>query len=85
MNSLDYVLPARLATAVEQALIDWQENDKVPRLWDRDATLWSDTDEAQWLGWLFIVEEMLDHIGELKIFSGASGKLKSLHLFFANL
>lgn len=69
MNSLDYVLPAGLATVVEQALIDWQENDKVPRLWGRDSTLWSDADEAQWLGWLSIVEEMQGQLDELEIFS----------------
>ena len=27
------------------------------RLWDRDASLWTGTDESNWLGWLDIVEE----------------------------
>ena len=31
-----------------------------------DATLWTGTDEAQWLGWLDIVEEQLAHASELK-------------------
>ena len=27
------------------------------RLWERDATLWTGSDESNWLGWLDIVEE----------------------------
>ena len=35
----------------------------VERIWERDATVWTGSDEAQWLGWLdepLRVEEMLD-------------------------
>jgi hypothetical protein len=35
------------------------------RIWERDATVWTGNDEAQWLGWLdepLRVEEMLDQI-----------------------
>jgi transaldolase / glucose-6-phosphate isomerase len=37
----------------------------VERIWERDATVWTGKDEAQWLGWLdepLHVEEMLDSI-----------------------
>ncbi len=37
----------------------------VERIWERDATAWTGSDEAQWLGWLdepLHVEEMLDTI-----------------------
>jgi transaldolase/glucose-6-phosphate isomerase len=50
-------LPPELSKAVEAALDDWQANGKVERLWERDATLWSDTGEDKWLGWLNIVDE----------------------------
>ena len=30
---------------------------KVRRLWAGDATLWTDADEAEWLGWLDIADE----------------------------
>jgi transaldolase/glucose-6-phosphate isomerase len=39
---------------------DWRANGKVRRLWQRDASLWTKGDEAQWLGWLDITENQLD-------------------------
>ncbi|HEV2905524.1 MAG TPA: hypothetical protein VGW32_10765, partial [Pyrinomonadaceae bacterium] len=50
-------LPPDLSKAVEAALDDWQANRKIERLWARDATLWTDTGEDKWLGWLNIVDE----------------------------
>jgi transaldolase/glucose-6-phosphate isomerase len=38
---------------------DWQSGGKVKRLWQRDASLWTNDDESKWLGWLDIVEEQL--------------------------
>ena len=32
------------------------------RLWAGDATLWSDTDEAHWLGWLGVVDAQLNDV-----------------------
>jgi transaldolase / glucose-6-phosphate isomerase len=46
-----------LSKAVEGALDDWQTNRKVAKLWAGDASLWTNKDEAKWLGWLNIVEE----------------------------
>ena len=46
-----------MSDAVETALIDWQNNRKVERLWARDASLWTGKDENKWLGWLDIVDE----------------------------
>ncbi len=42
---------------VAASLKDWQASGKVRRLWQKDTSLWSGTDEDQWLGWLHIVEE----------------------------
>ena len=44
---------------VKASLDDWKTNDKVERLWQRDASLWTGTDEGKWLGWLDITEEQL--------------------------
>ena len=38
-------------------MADWQSSGKVKRLWMRDAELWTDNDENDWLGWLGIVDE----------------------------
>jgi transaldolase/glucose-6-phosphate isomerase len=52
-------LPAPLAAAVKSAVGEWQAGGKMKRLWQRDATLWTGSDEASWLGWLDIVEEQI--------------------------
>jgi len=40
------------AEEVQSTLDDWRRGGKLRRLWSRDASLWSDRDEASWLGWL---------------------------------
>jgi transaldolase/glucose-6-phosphate isomerase len=52
VNKLTYKLPDNLASAVQGTLADWKKGDKVKRLWAGDATLWSNQDEAKWIGWL---------------------------------
>ncbi len=59
LNSQLYMLPEKLEALVKASLDDWKKNDKVRRLWQRDAAVWTGTDEAQWLGWLDIVEKQL--------------------------
>jgi transaldolase/glucose-6-phosphate isomerase len=54
-----YTLPEELAASVKIAKDDWRANGKVRRLWQRDATLWTGTDEAEWLGWLGITEDQI--------------------------
>lgn len=41
-----------LAAAVEAALDQWLAEDGSARLFQRDAALWTSSDEARWLGWL---------------------------------
>jgi transaldolase / glucose-6-phosphate isomerase len=66
VNNLTYRLPDELTTAVKAALDDWQKNGKVKRLWARDASLWTNTDEGNWLGWLGINEDQLAHAGRFQ-------------------
>ena len=49
MNDLSYSLPSNLDAALQTALQDWQQYDKTARLWQRDASLWTDSGEADWL------------------------------------
>ena len=65
LNRQQYTLPSALEDPVNAALDDWQNNDKVRRLWARDATLWTGTDESQWLDWLDITREQVEHLGKL--------------------
>ena len=61
VNNQTYTLPDDLAKAVKATLEDWKANNKVQRLWARDASLWSGTDEGNWLGWLGITDDQLSH------------------------
>ncbi|HXZ13373.1 MAG TPA: bifunctional transaldolase/phosoglucose isomerase [Candidatus Sulfotelmatobacter sp.] len=65
-NRLTYRLPEKLKTAVEATLDDWQANNKVKRLWARDASLWTNTDEADWLGWLGVADDQISQIGQFE-------------------
>jgi len=66
LNRQTYKLPGPLAGAVAASLEEWKRYNKVARLWQKDASLWSGTDESNWLGWLTITEEQLAHIDALK-------------------
>ncbi len=66
VNKQTHKLPNQLADAVAASLEDWKKNNRVARLWQKDASLWSGTDEGNWLGWLNITEDQLAHIDALK-------------------
>ena len=57
INPQEFSMPPQLSRAVESTLKDWEANDKVKRLWARDASLWTNSEEDKWLGWLTIVDE----------------------------
>jgi transaldolase / glucose-6-phosphate isomerase len=64
VSKQSYQLPANLATAVKATLDDWESKKKVSRLWAKDKSLWSGTDEDKWLGWLTIADEQTAHQGQ---------------------
>jgi transaldolase/glucose-6-phosphate isomerase len=59
VSRLKSSLPESLAATVKATVADWQSSGKMQRLWQRDATLWTGSDEANWLGWLDIVDEQI--------------------------
>jgi transaldolase / glucose-6-phosphate isomerase len=65
LNAMSYKLPEEIEKDVQAALEDWREDGKVRRLWAADASLWTEQDEAQWLGWLSIVDKQLKGIEQL--------------------
>jgi transaldolase/glucose-6-phosphate isomerase len=66
VNQQSYRLPQELASAVKRGVEDWRAAGKVRRLWQHDASLWTGTDEANWLGWLGITEEQVGRVDELR-------------------
>ncbi|HVO59651.1 MAG TPA: bifunctional transaldolase/phosoglucose isomerase [Terriglobales bacterium] len=61
-----YSLPEDLSTAVKKNIDDWRAAGKVTRLWARDASLWTNSDESKWMGWLGITDEQEAHEGSLR-------------------
>ncbi len=66
MSRLKTSLPESLATTVKATIADWQSRGNMQRLWQRDATLWTGTDEGNWLGWLDIVDEQIAQHDQLQ-------------------
>lgn len=60
ISQQSYKLPDQLSKEVAQNVNDWRASGKVRRLWQRDASLWTSSDESQWLGWLDIAEKQLE-------------------------
>jgi transaldolase / glucose-6-phosphate isomerase len=79
LNSQRYKLPEKLESLVKASLEDWKQNDKVRRLWQRDASVWTGSDESQWLGWLDIAATQLTQIEQFKKVSADVKKAKFKH------
>ena len=66
--SLRYSLPEALDKSVDATLETWRHDGLVRKLWARDASLWTNGEEAKWLAWLDIVADRLAHVDELEAF-----------------
>lgn len=68
LNRLEAKLPSSLADSVGDALARWDTAGNTRRLWERDASLWTNSGEENWLGWLDIVDRQRknkEYFGEL--------------------
>ncbi len=66
IESFSYSLPNDLEKAVQTAHKDWDSSKNTERLWNKDASLWTNTDESKWLGWLDIVDRELAEVSKFK-------------------
>jgi len=69
LNKLTYSLPENLDTAVQTTFEEWQKKNKISRVWQKDAGVWTNDDEAKWLGWLDIVETELQDLQKYRDFA----------------
>lgn len=69
LNSLTYSLPEDLEIAVREKFNEWQKENKIARIWAKDASVWTNDDEAKWLGWLDSVENELDDLQKYRDFA----------------
>ena len=70
---------APLTQAVDAGLKDWQANNKMARLWQGDASLWTGDDESKWLGWLGVVEDQIAHIQQFTDIAADAAKAGFTH------
>jgi len=58
-NTFAYSLPDDIEGDLQREIVAWGDSNKIERLWQKDARVWTNGDEAKWLGWLEIVEHEL--------------------------
>jgi len=82
LNSMSCKLPADIDGGVKEAIEDWRKNGKVRRLWTGDASLWTEADEANWVGWLNIVGDQQKAIAQHEALAEdvKAGKFKDMLL-----
>jgi transaldolase/glucose-6-phosphate isomerase len=69
LNAMSCKLPPAIDSAVKDAVEDWRKNGKIRRLWHADASLWTEADEAKWVGWLGVVDEQIKGVAALQNFA----------------
>lgn len=80
LNSFEYFLPVDIENEVMREIRTWRSQDKINRLWKKDATLWTGSDEARWLGWLDVGERELANLNKYEQFSSRARVFESIVL-----
>ncbi len=74
LNLMEYSLPAAIRADLEAEIAAWDAARKTARIWSKDASVWTNDDEAKWLGWLDIVGEEL---ADLKTYRSLQSDIRS--------
>lgn len=80
LNLLTYSLPEDLEKAVQTEFGEWQKQDKIARIWARDASVWTNDDEAKWLGWLDSVATELSDLQKYRDFAADAKNFSGIAL-----
>ncbi|MGI8812049.1 MAG: bifunctional transaldolase/phosoglucose isomerase [Pyrinomonadaceae bacterium] len=68
LNSITYSLRGALDEAVREEARLWNEDDRVDKIWAKDALAWTGEDESKWLGWLNVVAEQMKELPNYRDF-----------------
>ncbi len=66
INVQTHSLPKSLGDEVALKLKEWDAQGGTRRLWAGDASLWTGSDEARWIGWIGVVQQQLDDLTPLR-------------------
>ncbi|MFC7399845.1 bifunctional transaldolase/phosoglucose isomerase [Chelatococcus sp. GCM10030263] len=83
LNGATVSLPADFDKTVKERLDEGRKTGRIRRLWARDASLWTNTDEAKWLAWLNVIGDdaaELQHLLDLQTEVKAEGFTHALLL-----
>ncbi len=70
LNLVSYSLPSAIEDAVKVEVESWSKENRITRIWLRDANVWTNDDESKWLGWLDIVSEETGDVKKYREFGG---------------
>src|SRR5437763_4249677 len=68
LNSITYSLPRELEESLRKEVSASEASNKISRIWNRDASVWSGEDGSKWLGWLDILSEETNNLETYKKF-----------------
>lgn len=80
LNSINYSLPEDLEDAVQIEFFKWNKDEKIARIWKKDASVWTNDTEAKWLGWLDSVAAELEKIADYRAFAEDAKQFDSIVL-----
>lgn len=84
-ETFHYLLPPDLDKAVKDAQKNWDRAGNTERLWKKDASLWTNTDESKWLGWLDIVDQQLAGVSKFKALAAEIAEDGFTHLLLLGM
>jgi len=67
---LTWNVPADIAEKIRNRMADMRRWGVVRRIWDRDPSVWSGSDEDQWLGWLMLPMQDAQLVAAVTRFAG---------------
>ena len=69
LNDQAVALPSRCKNDGRRGGGDWRAKGNIRRLWNEDASLWTGSDEGDWLGWLDVIDAQLRDLPSLNEFA----------------
>ena len=85
INLQTFSLPRDLSEVVKATLDDWETTGKVQKLWARDPSLWTNSGEDKWLGWLDIVAEQQRNVRRFTNFAAEVKDAKFSHVLLLGM